>query len=121
RDASHEAASFGQFLGVHANIAAQVSQDPTPLNNKEFMETHPELQDYLKSHPAAQAQLQQNPQAFLQSAQQATKPAPKSPSLPRPLQKLRTGGAQEGPLRGSPSWTSCPCASRSLLSQVSWR
>ena len=87
RDASHEAASFGQFLGVHANIAAQVSQDPTLLNNKEFMETHPELQDYLKSHPAAQAQLQQNPQAFLQSAQQATKPAAKTPSLPRPLQK----------------------------------
>lgn len=87
RDASREAASFGQFLGVHADIAAPVSKDPTLLNNKEFMETHPELQDYLKSHPAAQAQLQQNPQAFLQSAQQTTKPAPKAPSLPRPMQK----------------------------------
>jgi hypothetical protein len=87
RDDSREPASFGQFLGVHANIAAQVSKDPTLLNNKEFMATHPELQDYLKSHPAAQAQLQQNPQAFLQSAQQTTKPAPKAPSIPRPLQK----------------------------------
>jgi hypothetical protein len=87
RDESREAASFGQFLGVHANIAAQVSKDPTLLNNKEFMETHPELQQYLKSHPGAQAQLQQNPQAFLQSAQQMTKPAPKAPAMPRPVQK----------------------------------
>jgi phage-related protein len=87
RDESSEAASFGQFLGVHANIAAQVSKDPTLLNNKEFMETHPELQQYLKSHPGAQAQLQQNPQAFLQSAQQMTKPAPKAPAMPRPVQK----------------------------------
>jgi hypothetical protein len=87
RDAAREAASFGQFLGVHANLAAQVSKDPTLLNNKEFMETHPELQDYLKSHPAAQAQLQHNPQAFLHSAQQTAQPAAKAPSLPRPLQK----------------------------------
>lgn len=88
RENTREAASFGQFLGVHANIAAQVSNDPTLLNNKEYMETHPELQSYLKSHPAAQAQMQQNPQAFLQSAQQAAvKPSPKAPPMATPTQK----------------------------------
>jgi hypothetical protein len=70
RDGSHgEAAQFGAFLGAHGTIAAQVSKDPSLLNNKEYMENHPELQEYLKAHPAAQAQLQQNPQAFMQSAQ----------------------------------------------------
>jgi phage-related protein len=85
-----EAANFGQFLGVHANIAAQISKDPSLVNNKEFMESHPELRDYLKTHPAAQAQLQQNPQAFLQSAQQTgSKAVPKAPPVAQPLQKQR--------------------------------
>jgi hypothetical protein len=89
RDGSRsEAANFGQFLGIHANIAAQISKDPSLVNNKEFMESHPELRDYLKTHPAAQAQLQQNPQAFLQSAQQAgSKPVPKVPPVAQPMQK----------------------------------
>src|SRR5205814_2281475 len=66
RDAMHgEAANFGAFLGAHANIAAQISKDPSLVNNKEYMENHPELQQYMKAHPTAQAQLQQNPQAFM--------------------------------------------------------
>ena len=88
-EANGEAASFGEFLGVHANIAAQISKDPSLVNNKEYMENHPELQQYLKAHPAAQAQLQQNPQAFLQSAQQVSKPAPKTPTVATPAQKQK--------------------------------
>jgi ABC-type taurine transport system substrate-binding protein len=82
-----EAANFGQFLGGHANIAQQISKDPSLLNNREFMENHPELQEYLKTHPAAQAELKQNPEAFLQSVPQATKPVPKAPTVERPAQK----------------------------------
>ena len=82
-----EAAHFGAFLGAHGTIAAQVSKDPSLLNNKEYMENHPELQAYLKAHPAAQAQLQQNPQAFMQSAQPVSKPAPKAPTVAKPAQK----------------------------------
>ena len=88
RDSEHrEAASFGQFLGGHTNIAQQISKDPSLLNNKEYMESHPELQDYLKAHPAAQAELKQNPQAFLQSVPPASKPMPKSPTVEKPAQK----------------------------------
>ena len=88
-EANGEAASFGEFLGVHANIAAQISKDPSLVNNKEYMENHPELQQYLKAHPAAQAQLQQNPQAFMQSAQQLSRPAPKTPTVATPAQKQK--------------------------------
>ncbi len=88
RDAMHgEAANFGQFLEAHANIAAQISKDPSLVSNKEYMENHPELQEYLKAHPNAQAQLQQNPQAFMQSAQQVSKPMPKAPTVAKPAQK----------------------------------
>ncbi len=88
RDGSRgEAAQFGAFLGAHGTIAAQVSNDPSLLNNKEYMENHPELQEYLKAHPAAQAQLQQNPQAFMQSAQPVSKPATKAPTVAKPAQK----------------------------------
>jgi phage-related protein len=81
-----EAASFGEFLGTHRAIAAQISKDPNLVNNKEFMETHPELVEFMKAHPTVQAQLQQNPQAFLQSAQQVGKPMPKAPTF-KPAQK----------------------------------
>ena len=88
RDPEHrEAASLGQFLGGHTNIAQQISKDPSLLNNKEYMESHPELQEYLKAHPAVQAELKQNPQAFLQSVPQASKPMPKAPTVEKPAQK----------------------------------
>jgi len=90
RGGSHdEVASFGQFLSAHETLAAQVSKNPALLNNKEYMENHPELQTYLQAHPAAQAQLQQNPQAFVQSAQQVSKPAPKVPPVAMPAQKQK--------------------------------
>jgi hypothetical protein len=88
RDPEHrEAASFGQFLGGHTSIAQQISKDPSLLNNKEYMESHPELQDYLKAHPAVQAEVKQNPQAFLQSVPQGSKPMPKAPTVEKPAQK----------------------------------
>ena len=34
-----EAASFGEFLGTHGTMAAQISKDPNLVNNKEFMAT----------------------------------------------------------------------------------
>ena len=85
RDPDHQAmASFGQFLGRHANIAAQVSKDPALLNNKEFMETHPELREYLSTHPGVEAEMKENPQAFMQSVQQMNKPLPKPTTVERP-------------------------------------
>jgi uncharacterized protein YlxP (DUF503 family) len=81
-----EAASFGEFLGTHGTMAAQISKDPNLVNNKEFMATHPELVEFMKAHPTVQAQLQQNPQAFLQSVQQVSKPVPKTPTY-KPAQK----------------------------------
>jgi phage-related protein len=70
-----ELTSFGQFLGVHANVAQQLSKNPSLAQNQEYLESHPELQQYLKTHPGVQQQLAQNPQVVLQSPQ-VTKGAP---------------------------------------------
>jgi len=70
RDMYRERASFGRFLGAHSELSEQLSKNPSLVRNREFMATHPELQDYLKAHPAAQTQLTQNPEPFIKSAQQ---------------------------------------------------
>jgi hypothetical protein len=57
--------SFGQFLGSHSGIAHQISQNPSLLNNKEYLEDHPDLQRYLKAHPEAKQEFSENPSAFM--------------------------------------------------------
>ncbi|MBZ5663377.1 MAG: hypothetical protein LAO30_02125 [Acidobacteriia bacterium] len=67
RDNRGELTSFGQFLGGHSNVAAQLSRDPSLATNKEYLASHPELEQYLKAHPAVTQQLTQNPQAVMNS------------------------------------------------------
>jgi hypothetical protein len=62
-------AGFGQFLGSHASIAHQLSQDPSLVNNKDYLEDHPDLQQYLKAHPDAKQEFSENPNAFLSALQ----------------------------------------------------
>jgi hypothetical protein len=70
RDLGHERASFGEFLGSHSSISAELSKNPSLVKNQEFVASHPELQAYLKAHPAAQSELAQHPESFIKSAQQ---------------------------------------------------
>ena len=77
-------ADFGQFLGNHSSIAAELSKDPRLANDDQYRRTHPELQQYLNSHPGVQQQLKQDPQTFMKSAQPlGTSQAPltKSPGV----------------------------------------
>ena len=62
-----ELTSFGQFLGGHASVAAELSSDPSLATNKEYLASHPELDEYLKAHPAMSQQLAENPQAVMSS------------------------------------------------------
>jgi len=62
-----ELTSFGQFLGGHANVAAELSSDPSLANNKEYLTNHPELNEYLQAHPTVSQQLTENPQAVMSS------------------------------------------------------
>ncbi len=63
-----ELTGFGQFLGGHSGVAAELAKDPSLANNKEYLATHPELDEYLKAHPTMSQQLAANPQAVMSSS-----------------------------------------------------
>ena len=61
-----ELASFDRYLDGHPEIAEQLRKDPSLINNKEFVERHPELQEYLQQHPRMREEISENPNAFMQ-------------------------------------------------------
>jgi hypothetical protein len=62
-----ELTSFGQFLGGHSTMAAELSNDPSLATNKEYLANHPDLDEYLKAHPTMSQELSENPQAVMNS------------------------------------------------------
>ncbi len=80
-----ELGSFHEFMEGHSNIAGELSKNPSLANNKEYLESHPELREYLKAHPQVHEELSENPQSFLKSAQQFdTHSTPKVTGQPKP-------------------------------------
>jgi len=63
-----ELKGFGQFLGSHSSVAAELSANPSLANDKEYQATHAELNEYLQAHPAMSQQLAENPQAVMGSS-----------------------------------------------------
>jgi hypothetical protein len=66
RDAHRrDLASFDRFLDGHREIAEQVRKDPSLVDNREFVQSHPALQDFLRDNPGVRDQLKQDPNAFM--------------------------------------------------------
>lgn len=91
-DRNHSA-SFGEFLGAHANISEQLSKDPSLAKRDDYLKDHPELRDYLNAHPEVREDLMNDPQNFVKSAQQfnnngqAGKPITPAPTAQMPEPK----------------------------------
>ena len=62
-------ADFDRFLDSHPQVASQLRQDPTLVNNPEFVENHSELQEYLQQHPEVREEIKENPNAFMNREQ----------------------------------------------------
>jgi phage-related protein len=60
-----ELARFDQFLDSHREIAEQVRQNPSLVNNDEFVKGHPALQTFMQEHPAVREELKENPNVFM--------------------------------------------------------
>jgi phage-related protein len=60
-----ELAHFNEFLDSHREIADQVRQNPSLVNNEEFVKSHPALQNFMQEHPAVRQELKENPNAFM--------------------------------------------------------
>lgn len=80
-----ELTGFGQFLGSHSNVAAELAKDPSLANNQEYVASHPELGEYLKAHPTVSQQLAANPQEVMSSewVQQGGGMSMKSSTMPK--------------------------------------
>src|SRR5258708_33417678 len=64
-----ELASFDRFSDSHPEIAEQLHKDPSLVNNREFVEKHPALQEYLQQHPGARDEISENPNRFMRQEQ----------------------------------------------------
>ncbi len=60
-----ELRNFDRFLDNHPEVAEQVKQNPSLINDPTFLSKHPALQEFLKTHPHAAEELRENPQAFM--------------------------------------------------------
>jgi phage-related protein len=58
--------NMDQFLNGHPEIAEQIKKNPELLDNKQFVSSHPALQQFLSEHAGLRAACERNPQEFLQ-------------------------------------------------------
>ena len=59
--------NMNSFLDSHPEIGEQVRKDPTLLENKDFLQSHPALQQYLTEHPQMTQEIRENPQTFMKA------------------------------------------------------
>ena len=64
-----ELANMDRFMDNHPEIAEQLHKNPALVNNKEFVESHPALQQFLASHPGVREEYRENPSAFMNQEQ----------------------------------------------------
>jgi phage-related protein len=60
-------ANMDRFLDSHPEVAEQLRKDPSLIDNRQWVENHPALQQYLQSHPEVREEFRENPNAFMQA------------------------------------------------------
>jgi hypothetical protein len=64
-----ELANMDRFMDSHPEIAEQLHKNPSLVDNKEFVEHHPELKQFLAGHPGVREEYRENPNAFMRQEQ----------------------------------------------------
>ncbi len=60
-----ELRNMDAFMDRHPEIAEQLRKDPSLVNNKQFVDGHPALQQFLADHPGVREEIKENPNAFM--------------------------------------------------------
>src|SRR6201997_5082391 len=60
-----ELANMDHFMDSHPEVAEQLRKDPSLVDNKEFVKSHPALQEFLANHPGVREEYKENPNAFM--------------------------------------------------------
>jgi hypothetical protein len=69
RETRQEVANLDHFLDKHPEIAEQLRKDPSLVNNKKFVNDHPELKQFLQGYSGLSQDLRQDPNGFMQREQ----------------------------------------------------
>ena len=64
-----ELANMDGFMDSHPEIAEQLRKNPALVDNKQFVQGHPALQDFLASHPGVREEYKENPTGFMSQEQ----------------------------------------------------
>jgi phage-related protein len=64
-----ELVNMDRFLDSHPELAEQLRKNPSLVNNEEFVENHPALQQFLAQHPGVREEVRENPSGFMQQEQ----------------------------------------------------
>ena len=60
-----ELANMDRFMDSHPEIAEQLRKDPSMVDDKKFVASHPALQQFLADHPGVREEYKENPNAFM--------------------------------------------------------
>src|SRR6201993_3465149 len=60
-----ELANMDHFMDSHPEVAEQLRKDPSLVDNKKFVNSHPALQEFLANHPGVREEYKENPNAFM--------------------------------------------------------
>ncbi|HEY6128109.1 MAG TPA: hypothetical protein VIW23_08000 [Candidatus Acidoferrum sp.] len=58
-------AAFDQFLDSHQEVSERLRRDPSLVDNREFLQSHPALQTFLQEHPGIREEIRENPNGFM--------------------------------------------------------
>lgn len=64
-----ELANMDRFMDAHPEIGEQLRKNPSLVDDKHFVNSHPELREFLASHPGVRQEYKENPNAFMQQEQ----------------------------------------------------
>jgi hypothetical protein len=62
-----ELARFDQFLDNHRQIGEELRRDPSLVDNREYVDNHPDLRDYFRDHPTIREEIKSHPDAFMRA------------------------------------------------------
>jgi hypothetical protein len=60
-----ELARFDQFLDDHRDIGIELRKDPSLVDNREYVDNHPDLKTFLQDHPRVREEIKANPDEFM--------------------------------------------------------
>ncbi len=58
-------ANMDRFMDSHPEIAEQLRRDPSMVDDKKFVASHPALQQFLADHPGVREEYKEHPNAFM--------------------------------------------------------